>query len=352
MATVCATVCGHCLWLLFVATVRSYCFVATVCGYCLWLLFCGYCLWPLFVATVCGHCLWLLFVAPPVSSPPSSLLGSHHQRRSTPRPHPPILTGRHTISAGRRALVVSAGRRLVVIPPLRLYPPHRASQHECRLSWRRLLVPRPLSSPLSYSHRAALSTTASCRGVVFLFSGLSSPSPPILTRAALSTCAGCRGVVFCPASVLIAVLTSGTASILTPPGLQHECRLSWRRLLLPASILSRLLPGLYPHPRGSQHECRLSRRRLLVSLTSVLIAVLTPGARRRGRRAVVASSSRRRRRVVVAASSSRRRRCVVVVIAPRFYSHRYSHPYSHSPAALVFASSSSLRLSHLTTVLR
>ena len=50
-----ATVCGYCLWLLFVATVCGYClwllFVATVCGYCLWLL------WLLFVATVCGYCL-------------------------------------------------------------------------------------------------------------------------------------------------------------------------------------------------------------------------------------------------------------------------------------------------------
>ena len=89
-----ATVCGCCLWLLFVATVCGYClwllfvalfvdsvcghcchclwllfgllFVATICG-CLWLLFmatvCGYCLSLLFVATVCGYCLWLLFVA-------------------------------------------------------------------------------------------------------------------------------------------------------------------------------------------------------------------------------------------------------------------------------------------------
>ena len=37
--------------------------MATVCGYCLWLLFVAT-VWLLFVATVCGYCLWLLFVAP------------------------------------------------------------------------------------------------------------------------------------------------------------------------------------------------------------------------------------------------------------------------------------------------
>ena len=85
-----ATVCGYCLWLLFVAAVCGYClwllFVATVCGYCLWLLFvatvCGYCLWLLFVATVCGYCLWLPEGNPPgfsrISPPENLVLSRRH----------------------------------------------------------------------------------------------------------------------------------------------------------------------------------------------------------------------------------------------------------------------------------
>ena len=41
------TVCGHCMWSLYVVTV------------------CGHCMWSLYVVTVCGHCMWSLYVVTP-----------------------------------------------------------------------------------------------------------------------------------------------------------------------------------------------------------------------------------------------------------------------------------------------
>ena len=150
------------------------------------------------------------------------------------------------------------------------------------------------------------------------------PHPPRPSARVPVVVASCS-----PASILTSILTAYPHS----RGPQHECRLSWRRLLL---------PGLYPYPRGPQHECRCGG---VVFLFPGLHPLLCPhrcphpGARRRGRRVVVASSSRRRRRVVVAASSSLRRRRH----RPPLLSSPVSSPPRFSPAAPVVASSSSPR---------
>ena len=248
------------------------------------------------------------------------------------------------------------------------YPHPRGPQLKCRLSWRRLLLPglcphrcpHPWCClhPLPPRPSARVPVVVASSSVARLYPQSSSvarlPSAP---ARHLSTSAGCRGVL----PGLYPHLCPHPWCCLYP----HPPRPSARVPVVvassscsPASILTSILTA-YPHPRGPQHECRLSWRRSVARppssparpsarvpvvaassscfpasiLTSVLIAVLTPGARRRGRRVVVASSSRRRRRVVVAASSSRRRRCVVVVIAPRFYPHRYPHPYPHRPGS-------------------
>ena len=169
-----ATVCGCCLWPLFVANCLWLLFVATVCGCCLWLRF---------VATVCGYCLclWLLFVAhPPLSSPLSTptvltrvgrrlVVVPHHPRLdvvafsplsspvSSPLSSPAVLTrGPHhprRSSAGRRRAPASILTGILTTI-LTCGPHHRPSSPPAVLTTRagrRLVVvaPAPLSSPVS-----------------------------------------------------------------------------------------------------------------------------------------------------------------------------------------------------------
>ena len=83
------TECGHCMWTLHVVTVCGHCmwslYVVTVCGHCMWSLYvvtvfghfmlslyvvtvCGHCMWSLYVVTVCDHCMWSLCVVNPLDN--------------------------------------------------------------------------------------------------------------------------------------------------------------------------------------------------------------------------------------------------------------------------------------------
>ena len=148
---------------------------------------CGYCLWLLFVATVCGYCLWLLFVfvATLCRASASILTTIHthgpHPRRSSAgcRPSPPAARRRRvfaSILTGILTTILTRGPHPRSSPPAsvvgwsssrpRLYPhryphhyPHlrsspppvlttRGSHHPRRSSPRRRR-PAPLSSPVS-----------------------------------------------------------------------------------------------------------------------------------------------------------------------------------------------------------
>ena len=252
-----ATVCGYCLWLLFVATVCGCClwllFVATVCGYCLWLLFvatvcgllfvatvCGYCLWLLFVATVCGHCL---FVAPPpLSSPVSSPL-------SSPLSSPAVLT---RSSAGRRRAPASILTRILATILTTILT--RGSHHPRRSSAGRRRAPASILTRIL--------TTILTRGshpVVGWSSSFPCLYPHHYPHPRFSP--GRRRLVVVAPPPLSSPVSSPLSSplsspaVLTTPG-PHHPRFS------PPAPSSWAPPRLYPHPRSSPP------------------AVLTPGLKR------------------------------------------------------------------------
>ena len=298
MATVCgyclwllfvATVCGYCLWLLLVATVCGYClwllFVATVCGYCLWLLFvatvCGYCLWLLFVATLCGYCLWLLFVAtvcraaqrsppliPGILTPLSPPLSPGILTGSPPYPHP---RAPHITSAGRRALVVNPSPPL---PPGILTPLSPPLSPGILTGSPPILTPGPLTSPAPVVVRSSSTFPR-------LYPQVSSPLFPHLYPQASSprdphtTSAGRRALVVIPPPRLYPhrILTGILTARLTPPAPVDASSSAGRRRA-PASILTGSPPILTPGPSHHQRWSSWARRHPSPVSPAILTGIL------------------------------------------------------------------------------